>query len=87
MLSRIALSLVSLFLIVGPEVRAEIPESSFIFNKRCALCHNVAALTPRIRSIPEDKRRTFLENFLVRHHTRDAEERASIIEFILHQPN
>lgn len=87
MLSRLVLSLTSLLLIVGPEIRAEIPESGFMFNKRCALCHNAAALTLRIRNVPEDKRRTFLENFLARHHTHTSEERALIIDFLLHQPH
>lgn len=67
---------------------AAVPDGRFLFNKRCATCHEASALMPRLMKLPGDKEReAFLEKFLSRHHARDAEERKLIVEYLLrHQP-
>ena len=67
---------------------AEVPNSRFMFNKHCALCHDATALASRLEKLADDAaRQDFLEQFLSRHHARDAEERALIIDYLLkHQP-
>lgn len=67
---------------------ADVPDGRFLFNKRCATCHEASALMPPLMKLPGDKEReAFLEKFLSRHHARDAEERKLIVEYLLrHQP-
>ena len=63
---------------------AEVPDGTFLFNKRCALCHDTAALMPPLMKLPNDaERQAFLEKFLSRHHARDDEERKLIIDYLL----
>lgn len=67
---------------------AEIVDGAFMFNKRCALCHNATALMPPLMKLPDDeKRQAFLEKFLSRHHARDEEERKLIVDYLInYQP-
>ena len=63
---------------------AEIANARFAFNKRCATCHDATALIPRLMKLPDDvERHAFLEQFLSRHHARDADERRLIIDYLL----
>lgn len=79
------LSLAVALLLTGPTVaHAEIPDGRFAFDKRCATCHDATALTVALAKRADDKeRRAFLEKFLSRHHARDLEERAAIIDYLL----
>jgi hypothetical protein len=75
-------------LVVMAPAMAEVPDGRFLFNKRCATCHQAEALMPRLMKLPDDKeRQAYLNKFLARHHARDAEERALIVDYLLkHQP-
>lgn len=64
---------------------AEVPEGSFMFNRRCATCHMAGALMPRLMKLPtEEERAAFLNKFLAGHHARDEAERKAIVEFLVH---
>ena len=67
---------------------AEVPEGSFMFNKRCATCHTASALMPRLMKLPNDAERAeFLNKFLAGHHARDEAERKLIVEYLVrYQP-
>lgn len=66
------------------QAAAEVPDGVFMFNKRCATCHEARALMPRLTALPNDaERRAYLEKFLSRHHARDAEERKLIVEYLV----
>ena len=67
---------------------AEVPEGSFMFNKRCATCHVASALMPRLMKLPNDEERgAFLNKFLAGHHARDEAERKVIVEYLVrYQP-
>ena len=67
---------------------AEVPDGVFMFNKRCATCHEAGALMPRLMKLPnEAERRVYLEKFLTRHHARDEAERKLIVDYLLrYQP-
>lgn len=84
-----ALSVVVLLgLVVAVGAAAEVHEGRFMFNKRCGTCHEATELMPRLMKLPNDAERgAFLDKFLARHHARDADERALIVEYLLrHQP-
>lgn len=72
----------------APQAVAEVPDGVFMFNKRCATCHEAAALMPRLMKMPNDEeRRAYLDKFLARHHARDGEERKLIVEYLVrYQP-
>ena len=67
---------------------AEVPEGSFMFNRRCATCHMASALMPRLMKLPNDAERAeFLNKFLASHHARDEAERKAIVEYLVrYQP-
>lgn len=87
---RVITTFMTCLLIVGSSAAngIEIFEGRFVFNKRCARCHDATALMPPIDKLPGDaERRTFLDKFLARHHASDQEERTLIIDYLLrHQP-
>ncbi len=79
----LAATVVAVAPLLSPAV-AEVPEGGFVFNKRCGTCHRAEALMPRLMKLPDDAaRQTYLDKFLVRHHARDVEERALIIDYLL----
>lgn len=89
MLKKAQLVAILLGLAAATPAAAAVPEGSFMFNNRCGTCHQDAgALMPRLMKLPNDQeRRSYLEKFLARHHARDAQERALIVDYLLrYQP-
>ena len=81
----VAIGFVGFSIVLAPAVTtgwAEVPDGRFVFNKRCATCHEAAALTERLAKMQNAERQTFLDRFLVRHHARDRDERALIIDYL-----
>jgi hypothetical protein len=81
----LAIGLVGFSFVLAPAVTpgwAEVPDGRFIFNKRCATCHDAGALTERLAKMQNAERQTFLDRFLARHHARDRDERALIIDYL-----
>lgn len=66
---------------------AEIFEGRFVFNKRCATCHDITTVMAPLMKLRNDaERRAYLEKFLSRHHAYSDEERALIIDYLLRHP-
>lgn len=83
----VLIRMVAILIVLGAAAPAgaEVPEGSFMFNRRCATCHMASALMPRLMKLPdEEERAQFLNKFLAGHHARDETERKAIVDYLVH---
>lgn len=79
--------MIALLLLSAADARAQSPDGGALFAKRCARCHETAALDPWLaRRAGDEAWRSDLDRFLTRHHARDDVERQAIIDFLLKMP-